>query len=186
MSKLHEKPSLSKENIQHVKKWNLLTFFLCLSIIFALLDPDPNTGTPLNQNPQHCFLFVFAAGIKKSNFLNAHSEVKINRFLPPTKKMKSRDTVPLAPRTLPASSLAPAPSPSWLCQSRCPRQQLLLFADVCSARWRRSPPPLWSLSRRGRRRGVCEFCFDSPGSCSSTCSCAIIVHAKLCWHIRIL
>ncbi len=30
----------SKENIQHFRKWNLLTFFLFLCAIFALLDPD--------------------------------------------------------------------------------------------------------------------------------------------------
>ncbi len=43
----------SKENIQHVKKWNLITF---LWIIFSLLDP--HQGTPFesgsNPDPQHC------------------------------------------------------------------------------------------------------------------------------------
>jgi hypothetical protein len=39
----------SIENIQHIKKCNLLTFFLFLCVIFALLDPDP--GTPLNPDP---------------------------------------------------------------------------------------------------------------------------------------
>ncbi len=39
----------SKKNIQHFKKWNLLTFFLCLRVIFALLDPDPDPGTPFGS-----------------------------------------------------------------------------------------------------------------------------------------
>ncbi len=33
---------LSKENNQYFKKLNLLTFFLFLWVIFALLDPDPD------------------------------------------------------------------------------------------------------------------------------------------------
>jgi hypothetical protein len=48
----------SKENIyQYCKKLNLLTFFLFLRVIFALRDqdPDPDPGTPLNPDPQHCF-----------------------------------------------------------------------------------------------------------------------------------
>ncbi len=35
---------LSKENIQHFKNMKFLNFFLFLRVIFALLDPDPNTG----------------------------------------------------------------------------------------------------------------------------------------------
>ncbi len=34
---------LSKEDIQHLKTWNFLIFFLLLWVIFALLDPDPLT-----------------------------------------------------------------------------------------------------------------------------------------------
>jgi hypothetical protein len=43
----------SKENIQHIKRWNLLfnNCFLFLCAIFALLDPDPDPGTPLNPDP---------------------------------------------------------------------------------------------------------------------------------------
>jgi hypothetical protein len=35
----------SKENIQHFKTWNLLTFFIFLWVIFSLLNPDPNPLT---------------------------------------------------------------------------------------------------------------------------------------------
>jgi hypothetical protein len=34
----------SKENIQHFKKINLLTFFYVFWVIFALLDPDHESG----------------------------------------------------------------------------------------------------------------------------------------------
>ncbi len=52
----------SKENIQYLKKWNLLTFLLFLWVIFAHLDldhianPDPDLDpeTPLNPDPQQC------------------------------------------------------------------------------------------------------------------------------------
>ncbi len=49
MSKLQENPQPWKQNIQHLKKWNLSTFFF----VFALLDPDPDSdpGTPLNPDP---------------------------------------------------------------------------------------------------------------------------------------
>ncbi len=40
ISKLQKKPSALKENIQHFKAWNFLIF---LWVIFALLDPDPDT-----------------------------------------------------------------------------------------------------------------------------------------------
>jgi hypothetical protein len=43
MTKLHEKPSASKENIQHFKKCNIINFVLCLWVIFALLAPDPDS-----------------------------------------------------------------------------------------------------------------------------------------------
>jgi hypothetical protein len=38
----------SKENIQHFKKWNLITFFLFCGIFCP-------PGVPLNPDPQHCF-----------------------------------------------------------------------------------------------------------------------------------
>jgi hypothetical protein len=43
-----------KENIQHFKTWNFL-FFLFLWIIFALLDPDPESESGIrirNPNPE--------------------------------------------------------------------------------------------------------------------------------------
>ncbi len=49
MSKLQEKPSaLKKEHIQQI-----INLFLCLCVIFALLDPDTDPGNPLNPDPQH-------------------------------------------------------------------------------------------------------------------------------------
>ncbi len=49
----------SKQNIQHLKKWNLLTFFLFLWIIFRfwigiliqIADPDKDPGNPWNPDP---------------------------------------------------------------------------------------------------------------------------------------
>ncbi len=41
-SKLKKKPQPSKKNIQHFKTWNFL-IFLNLWVIFALLDPDPDS-----------------------------------------------------------------------------------------------------------------------------------------------
>ncbi len=41
----------SKENIQHFKKWNLLTFILFLWVIYVFLDPD--------LDPQHWFEVIF-------------------------------------------------------------------------------------------------------------------------------
>ncbi len=49
----------SKENIQHFKIWNLL-IFLCLRVIFALLDPGYGFRDPIESGSrsiaQHCFL----------------------------------------------------------------------------------------------------------------------------------
>ncbi len=42
----------SKENIQHFKRWNLLTFFLW--VIFALLDPEPDPATQIYAYPCGC------------------------------------------------------------------------------------------------------------------------------------
>jgi hypothetical protein len=33
-----------------------MIFFLCLWVVFALLDPDTDPRNPLNPDPQHCFL----------------------------------------------------------------------------------------------------------------------------------
>jgi hypothetical protein len=46
-SKLQEKPLPSKEDIQHFKRWNLLTVFSIFLVIFALLDPDPQHWHPV-------------------------------------------------------------------------------------------------------------------------------------------
>jgi hypothetical protein len=48
MSKLQEKPSA-------LQKLKFINFFLSLWVIFALLDPDPDPGSPLNldPDPQH-------------------------------------------------------------------------------------------------------------------------------------
>jgi hypothetical protein len=63
MSKLQEKLQPSKDNIEHVKKLNLLTF----SIFVGYFCPpgsgygtDP--GTPLNPDPQHYFIFALLEG----------------------------------------------------------------------------------------------------------------------------
>jgi hypothetical protein len=57
MSKLQKKPSALKREHISLQKIKFITFFLCLWVISALLDPDcesdPNTdlGTPLNPDP---------------------------------------------------------------------------------------------------------------------------------------
>ncbi len=53
----------SKQNIQHFKKWNLLTF-LCLWVIFDLPDPDYESGsgygsrTPLSPDPTRILIRI--------------------------------------------------------------------------------------------------------------------------------
>jgi hypothetical protein len=42
---------LSKENIQHFKKWNFWIIFYFLGSFFALLDPDPDPLAWFNQDP---------------------------------------------------------------------------------------------------------------------------------------
>jgi hypothetical protein len=63
MSKLQEKPSALKlkENIQHFKKWNILSFFfVCGPFLPSLIririqnenpDQDLDPGTPMNPDP---------------------------------------------------------------------------------------------------------------------------------------
>ncbi len=36
-------------------KMKFINLFKFLGVIFAFLDPDPDAGTPLNPDPQHCF-----------------------------------------------------------------------------------------------------------------------------------
>jgi hypothetical protein len=45
------KPSALKRDHPALPKMKFITFFLCLWVIFALLDPDPDKGTPLNPDP---------------------------------------------------------------------------------------------------------------------------------------
>jgi hypothetical protein len=42
MSKLQKKPSAFKREHPELQKMNFINFFLCLWVIFALLDPDPD------------------------------------------------------------------------------------------------------------------------------------------------
>jgi hypothetical protein len=53
MSKLQEKSSALKREHGAFQKIKFINFFLCLWIIFALLDPDTDTdpGTPMNPDP---------------------------------------------------------------------------------------------------------------------------------------
>jgi hypothetical protein len=50
MSKLHEKPSAFKREHRSLQKIKFINFFLCLWVIFALLDSDTDPGTPLNAD----------------------------------------------------------------------------------------------------------------------------------------
>jgi hypothetical protein len=42
MSKLHEKPSALKSEHPALQNMKFMNFLLCLRVIFALLDPDPD------------------------------------------------------------------------------------------------------------------------------------------------
>ncbi len=44
-----DKPSALQREHPALQKIKIINFFLCLSVIFALLDPDP--GTPLKSDP---------------------------------------------------------------------------------------------------------------------------------------
>jgi hypothetical protein len=50
------KPSTLRREHPAPQKWNFVNFFPILLVIFALLDPDSDTGTPLNpdSDTQHC------------------------------------------------------------------------------------------------------------------------------------
>jgi hypothetical protein len=56
---IHENPSALKREHQALKKMKIITFYLFLWAIFALLDPDPDCESgsesrdPLNPDPQH-------------------------------------------------------------------------------------------------------------------------------------
>ncbi len=59
MSKLQEKPSALKSEHPELQKLKIVSFFLCLWVLFALLDLDPDCesgswydpGTQLNPDP---------------------------------------------------------------------------------------------------------------------------------------
>jgi hypothetical protein len=57
MSKLHEKHSALKREHPALQKIKFVNFYLCLWVIFALLDPDCESGSgygsrdPLNPDP---------------------------------------------------------------------------------------------------------------------------------------
>jgi hypothetical protein len=63
MSKLQEKPSALKREHPALEKPKFFTFFLCLWVIFALLDPDTDPRNPLNPDRQHCFLHSHSTAI---------------------------------------------------------------------------------------------------------------------------
>ncbi len=51
MSIQQEKTSASKKEHPALQKMKFINFFLCLWVIFALLDPDTVPGIPLNPDP---------------------------------------------------------------------------------------------------------------------------------------
>jgi hypothetical protein len=53
MSKLQENLSALKREHPELRKMKCINFFLCLWVIFALLDPDTDPGTPLHPDPHH-------------------------------------------------------------------------------------------------------------------------------------
>ncbi len=58
MFKLQENPSALKKEHPALLNMKFINFFLCFWLIFALLDPDTDPGTPLNldPNPQHYYI----------------------------------------------------------------------------------------------------------------------------------
>jgi hypothetical protein len=75
MSKLQEKTSALKREHPALQKMKIITFFLCLWVIFALLDPDPGTdpGTPLN--PDSIRIRIHNTGF--GSFLKSRTVVRI-------------------------------------------------------------------------------------------------------------
>jgi hypothetical protein len=59
MSNLQEKPSAFKREDPALQKNEIYFIFLCLWVIFALLDSDTDPGTPMNPDPQHWNSFIF-------------------------------------------------------------------------------------------------------------------------------
>ncbi len=69
----------SKENIQHFKKWNWLTFFYVCGLFLSswiriqIANPDTDPGTPLNADrymdpdPQHCFEHILGWSVRSES-----------------------------------------------------------------------------------------------------------------------
>ncbi len=87
MSKLQEKPLDLKREHQN----EMINFFLCLWIIFALQDPDPDPGTLLNPDPIRIRIHSTAR-----NRATALLEIELQHLFLRLKKRRvlSRDTVP--------------------------------------------------------------------------------------------
>jgi hypothetical protein len=76
MSKLQKKPLALKRGHPILQKHELLQIFFLLWVIFALLDPDPESGTndPMesgsNPDPQPCDFLIVIEGCRNLCGLN--------------------------------------------------------------------------------------------------------------------
>jgi hypothetical protein len=106
MSKLEEKPSALKREHPALQKLKFINFFLCLLVVFALLDPDPDESGDLiefrsnpddtDPDPQHWrkrlfLLFIYLASVvdeiadDTGNAYGVHQACPRIRFLPEKK-----------------------------------------------------------------------------------------------------
>jgi hypothetical protein len=88
VSKLQEKPSALKREQPALQKVKFFNFFLCLWVIFAILDPDPDTdpGTPFYPDPQHWVVLFYTKRLSRKHRKNSFGLVCvvdriISRFL---------------------------------------------------------------------------------------------------------
>jgi hypothetical protein len=51
MPKLQEKPSALKREHTALQKMKIMSLFLFVGVIFALLDPDPDPAAQINADP---------------------------------------------------------------------------------------------------------------------------------------
>ncbi len=86
MSKLQEKPSVLKRDHPAFKKMKFINFFLCLWVIFALLDPDTYLGTPLDPDPQY-WLSGKGQNLRRQRNLEGHFLVTASFHLKPGTKI---------------------------------------------------------------------------------------------------
>jgi hypothetical protein len=70
MSKLQEKPSAFKTEYSALQKMKFINFFLCLWVIFALLDPNPDAGTPLNESGSTALLSISVCSRYKKKLIS--------------------------------------------------------------------------------------------------------------------